>query len=681
MRRCVIGIDTGGTYTDAAMVDAQSRRVVARAKALTTRGDLAVGVGEALAAVLGDAAGERWTQRDVAQLSLSTTLATNAIVEGHGSAVAMILVGFDDAMVQRTGLSAALPGTPVLRVAGGHDHAGEEQAPLDLAAVERFLAETAGTAEAYAVAAHYAVRNPAHEHAVRDAIERLTGRPVSLSVDLSRALDAPRRALTAALNARIVSRIASLVRAVRGAMAHHGLAAPLMVVKGDGSLGAADAVALRPIETILSGPAASVVGARFLSGLDDFVVSDVGGTTTDIATVERGWPRLDRDGAEVGGRRTLVRAVAMRTFGLGGDSEATIEPDGAVRLKASRVVPLALLAARHPDVLDRMRLALDDPQGEPYAGLYALRPFAGTAAADATFGERERELLSRVGTEPVPLGRIVHGPTRMKVLDRLVAQGALQIAGYTPSDAAHVLGLQSQWDRRGAVLGGLLLQRRLAMVAPATEEARDEAARAFARSVVEAMTRQTGRAVIAALAARAPAADDPVVTAAVDGTGRTGGLAVTLRPALPLVAVGGPAPVFYPEVGRRLGADLVLPAHGDVANAVGAAVALVRAQAVVEVTAAGPGLWRVHADGPPASFTDPTEAIASARALARAAAARKARDMGGSGEDVEDHIDRADIPGAMGDKGLVAATVLASCWGAAAPAATPSLETSRARPA
>ena len=681
MRRSVIGIDTGGTYTDAAMVDAASRRVVARAKALTTRGDLAVGVGEALAAVLAQAAGEGWTQREVAQLSLSTTLATNAIVEGHGSAVAMILVGFDDAMAQRTGIAAALPGTPVLRVAGGHDHAGEEQAPLDLDTVERFLAETAGSAAAYAVAAHYAVRNPAHEHAVREAIERVTGRPASLSVDLSRALDAPRRALTAALNARIVSRIASLVQAVRSAMARHGLEAPLMVVKGDGSLGAADAVALRPIETILSGPAASVVGARFLSGLDDFVVADVGGTTTDIATVEGGWPRLDRDGAEVGGRRTLVRAVAMRTFGLGGDSEATLDPDGSVRLKANRVVPLSLLAARHPDVLDRMRLTLDDPQGEPYAGLYAVRPFAGSAGADAAFGARERELLSLVGAEPVPLGRIVHGPTRMKLLERLVAQGALQVAGYTPSDAAHVLGLQSQWDRRGAVLGGLLLQRRLAMVSPATAPDREEAALTFARAVVEAMTRQTGRAVVAALAAHAPAPDDPFVTAAVDGTGRAGGLAVTLRPALPLVAVGGPAPVFYPEVGRRLGADLVLPDHGDVANAVGAAVALVRAQAVVEVTAAGPGLWRVHADGPPATFTDPTEALASARTLARAAAERKARDMGGSGADVEDHVDRADIPGSAGDKGLVAATVIASCWGAAAPAATPNLETTRAGPA
>jgi N-methylhydantoinase A/oxoprolinase/acetone carboxylase beta subunit len=678
--RCVVGIDTGGTYTDAAVVDPVARRVVARAKALTTRGDLSVGVGEALAAVLAQAAAAGIGPGDVSMLCLSTTLATNAIVEGHGSPVALILVGFDDAMADRAGIAAALPGTRMLRVAGGHDHAGEEQAPLDLAAVETFLADTSGAVAAYAVASHYAVRNPAHEHAVRDAVERLTGRPASLSVDLSRALDAPRRALTAALNARIVARITALVAAVRSAMAANGLRAPLMVVKGDGSLGAADAVALRPIETILSGPAASVVGARFLSGLDDFVVSDVGGTTTDVAMVENGWPRLDRDGAEVGGRRTLVRAVAMRTFGLGGDSEVAIASDGAVGLRPNRVVPLSLLAARHPGVLDRMRLALDDPQGEPYAGLYVLRPFGADAGTiPSGLPAREHELLAGVAGGPVPMGRLVHGPTRVKALERLVAQGLLHVAGYTPSDAAHVLGLQSQWIREGAVLGGLLLQRRLTMAAAGTAEAREEAALGFARAVAEAMTRQTGRVLVQSLAGKPVAADDPFVEAVVDGTGRHGGLAVSIRPATPLVAVGGPAPVFYPEVGRRLGCDLVLPENGDVANAVGAAVALVRAQAVVEVTAAGPGLWRVHGQGPPRSFVDPAEALAVARDLARAQAAAGARAMGGSGEAVEDHVDRADIPGAVGDKGLVAATVLASCWGAAVPETVATEETDRAR--
>lgn len=663
--RPVIGIDTGGTYTDAALIDAAKRRVVARAKALTTRGDLSLGVGEALGAVLADDAAAGLDPAAVRQVSLSTTLATNAIVEGHGSPIGVILVGFDDAMVARSAIAATIPDARILRVAGGHTHAGDPQAPLDLASVEAFLRETGDACGAYAVAAHYAVRNPAHEHAVRDAVERLTGRPASLSADLAQALDAPRRALTAALNARIIGRITALIAAVRDAMAQHGIAAPLMMVKGDGSIAPADAVALRPIETILSGPAASVVGARFLSGLDDFVVSDIGGTTTDVALVENGWPRLDREGAEVGGRRTLVRAVAMRTFGLGGDSEITIDPAGRIVVKPTRVVPLSLLAARHPAVVERMGLMLDDPQGDPYAGLFALRPFGMRGAAGPATGlpAREQEMLDGVADAPVPLSRIVHGPTRQKALDRLVAMGLLAVAGYTPSDAAHVLGLQGQWRREGAVLGGLLLERRLRMAVHSGAAAREEAAGRFARAVHDAVVAQSGRVLIASLAGTGMAADDPFVTAAVDGSGRYRGLSVAIRPASPVVAVGGPAPVFYPALGQRMGCEVILPPHGDVANAVGAAVGVVKVRATVEITSSGPGVWRVHGEGAPQSFLDPAQALAHGRALASAMARSRAAGLGATDPAVEVHVDRADIPGASGDAGLVAATIVAECWG------------------
>lgn len=662
----VIGIDTGGTYTDAVMVDATSRRVLASAKALTTRGDLAVGVAEALARVLGEAAAAGVVSDEVGQVSLSTTLATNAIVEGHGSAIAVILVGFDDAMVQRTEIDRALPGTRVLRVAGGHNHAGDEQAPLDIASVETFLTATRDSCEAYAVASHYAVRNPAHEHAVRDAVERLTGRPASLSADLAQALDAPRRALTAALNARIVARITALIAAVRRAMAANGLSAPLMMVKGDGSLAPADTVALRPIETILSGPAASVVGARFLSGLSDFVVSDIGGTTTDVASVENGWPRLDREGATVGGRRTLVRAVAMRTFGLGGDSEVTIDPAGHPVLKAGRVVPLSLLAHRFPEVLQRMQALLDDPQGAPYAGLFVLRPF-GASAVDSVGTDltaREQEVLGAVGDAPVSMDKVVHGPTRQKALDRLVGLGRLAVSGYTPSDAAHVLGLQGQWDRQGAVLGGLLLERRLRMQAATRPADRETQATAFAQSVFDAAVRASGRAVLAALSEGTVEALGPFVEAAVDGSGRYRGLAVSVRPAVPLVGVGGPAGVFYPELGRRLGCDVVLPPHAAVANAVGAAIGVIRVRVTLEVTGAGPGLWRLHGLDEPETFVDPTLALARARDLAAGLARDKARALGGSSPEVDLNVDRADVPGLGGDAGLVSATIIAEAWSA-----------------
>jgi N-methylhydantoinase A/oxoprolinase/acetone carboxylase beta subunit len=665
MTRYAIGIDTGGTYTDAALIDAGARTVLAKAKALTTKGDLSVGVTEALHAVL--EATPHIAGSDVALVSLSTTLATNAIVEGHGSAIGVILVGFDDRMAERTEIARALPGTRVLRVLGGHDHSGNEAAPLDAAAVEAFLRETGGSVEAYAVASHYSVRNPAHERRVQDLAEALTGRPVTLSSDLAQALDAPRRALTAALNARIIARIVALIAAVRASMRHHGIEAPLMIVKGDGTLATAEAVARRPIETILSGPAASVIGAKFLSGLSDFVISDIGGTTTDVAELENGWPRLDRTGAVVGGRRTLVRAIDMRTFGLGGDSEVDFDNQGRVMLRTNRIVPVSLLAARHPEVLRHLRATLADPEGEPYAGRFIVRPFGRDgeeapppAAADIV--PRDREMLDLAAAGPVPMKDAVRGPSQQRTLDRLVGRGLLQVAGFTPSDAAHVLGRQGQWSREGAVLAGAAFKRWKRMSRFLDEAALEPFARDFAEEVFDAVVAKTGRVLLETLAGVPLDGADALVAAATDGSHRLGGLRVAIAPRAPVVAVGGPAPVYYPDVGRRLGCEIVLPEHGDVANAVGAAVGVVKVQAIVEISSEGMGAWRIHAGGDPLPVAEPGEALDRARALAAEQALERASALGGGAPHVEIHVDRVDLPDMEGDRGLVAATIIAEAW-------------------
>jgi N-methylhydantoinase A/oxoprolinase/acetone carboxylase beta subunit len=651
MHACAIGIDTGGTYTDAVIIDLAARRVLAKAKALTTRDDLAIGVAEALRSVLDASSDALRVAATVRYVALSTTLATNAIVEGHGAPIGVVLIGFDHAMAARTGIARALPGTPILCARGGHDHAGDAVAPLDEAAISEFLHATRASVAAYAVAGHYAVRNPAHELRARALIEAITGYPASLASELAHALDAPRRALTAALNARIIGRVLALIDAVRKALARHAIAAPLFVVKGDGTLASASQIGARPIETILSGPAASTVGARFLSGLADLVVADIGGTTTDIAVLEGGWPRLDHNGAVVGGHRTLVRAIDLHTFGLGGDSEVRLAPDGAVALLPGRVWPLALLGARWPGVITTMRAALANPEGEPHAGRFALR-----IAEPRGNSAREAEILGRIDTAPTPLGTFLRGPLARRALDRLVARGAVALGAFTPSDAAHVLRQQAQWSREAAVLGALLLRRASGMLGAGKPEAQAEA---VARDVFDAVLAASGRALVASLADAPLDGAAPLVEAAVSGRGRLGRLGVALAPVWPVVAVGGPAPVFYPALGARLGCRVVLPEHAEVANAVGAAVAVSVARAVVEITGSGMGEWRVHHRAAPIPLADPTEALALARELAAEAAREGARAAGGGDGSVELHTERVDLPDAQGDGGLIAATVVA----------------------
>ena len=190
----LLGIDTGGTYTDAVVLRADDLAVVASAKALTTPDDLAIGVSNALQAIT-----DHLDVDTVRLVSISTTLATNAVVEGQGGAILVILVGFDDAMIERTGIGAAFADAVVVNVAGGHDHFGHERSPLDVDAVQLALEDHAGSVTAVAVASTFAVRNATHEHMVRDLVLKTTDLPVTVSSALSESLDAPRRALTTCL--------------------------------------------------------------------------------------------------------------------------------------------------------------------------------------------------------------------------------------------------------------------------------------------------------------------------------------------------------------------------------------------------------------------------------------------------------------------------------------------------
>jgi hypothetical protein len=185
----LLGFDTGGTYTDAVLFDPARGAVAAAAKALTTKHNLAIGLRGAMEAVL-----RQLPVDDIGFVSLSTTLATNAIVEGQGSPICLLLMGYEPSALDRAGLRRALGHDPVCFIAGGHSATGDEQAPLDLPALEAAVHTHDPNVAAFAVSGFFSVRNPAHDLAARELIGRLTGKPVSCGHELTSKLDAPRRA-------------------------------------------------------------------------------------------------------------------------------------------------------------------------------------------------------------------------------------------------------------------------------------------------------------------------------------------------------------------------------------------------------------------------------------------------------------------------------------------------------
>ena len=623
----LLGIDTGGTYTDAVLYD-RARGVLASAKALTTKHDLSLGVAEAIAGVA-----ERATE-PISLVSLSTTLATNAIVEGQGGRVCLLLVGLEPAALERAGLKQALAGDPVVFLAGGHDGAGDEKSPLDPAAAEAAIGQWAGEVDAFAVAGHFATRNPTHERAVATLVRKLSDRPVTSSHELTARLDAPRRALTTLLNARLVPLIDRLIRAVLSTLEARGIEAPLMVVRGDGTLVAAAAALERPIETLLSGPAASVAGAQALSGAADAVVSDIGGTTTDIAILTDGRPSLAPEGAHVGGWRTMVEAVEVHTAGLGGDSWARCERDGTLRLGPRRAMPLSLLARQHPDVLAVMRQQAEQPlRGEDsFIGCFAVAARV-EGVSEAGLRHAEQALLAETASGPLPLDGRINNYLEARALDRLLDRGLVLLAGFTPSDAAHVLGLQDTWELQGAKLGAAQLARVIARAKNRAQQSNEE----LCAGVLEALTwRSAERLVSAATAAEAPDAwarpnrlADFVLNRSLRAArAQTPLLEISLSLSRPLIALGAPARLIYPSVAERLNAELLLPERADVANAVGAAAGDVAQAVSVLISVPAEGRYRVHLSAGPRDFTELEAAAEAARVEAERMAIERARGAG-----------------------------------------------------
>jgi len=583
-----LGVDTGGTYTDAVILDEAANRILGKAKALTSRQDLAVGIGQAVDAAIA-AAGV--AVGDVALVSLSTTLATNALVEGQGARVALIFIGFDAGDLGRGGLTEALKGDPVLQFSGGHTHAGTEAAPLDLAGLEDGVRALGDEVSGFAVAARFATRNPAHELAVRDLIRRVTGRPVTCSHELSANLNGPKRALTAVLNARLIGMIDRLVAACERHLVQVGIDAPLMVVRGDGALISAAMVRERPIETILSGPAASIVGARWLTGASDALVSDIGGTTTDVALLRGGLPEIDPEGARVGGFRTMVEAVAMRTTGLGGDSEVHLVTEGltgGLRLGPRRLLPVSLLAVDHGPMvhaaLDRWLSA--DAVGD-MDGRFVV-PMGGQRGG---LTARELAVLDRID-RPMTMAAALTSRLEVAALERLVARGLVMISGVTPSDAAHVLGRLETWDADAAEKALRLIARRRT----GAGERFAAGPEIFAQAVVDQLTQQTVDCLLEAAFgedagfAGQVAEDLARHPLAVAGLAQHRGVVeVSLRLGVPVIGLGASAPSWYGAVGDRLGCKMILPEHAGVANAIGAVAGQIsqRAQAVVSSPAEG----------------------------------------------------------------------------------------------
>jgi len=374
----ILGIDIGGTHTDAVCLD--GRGIQATAKAATGE-DLVDSILEVVHRL-----GIDYTA--LSRVVLSTTLSTNAIVEKKYAPTGMIVSAGPGIDPRGYFLTDAF-----LLVKGAMDHRGREYVPLDPVQVKA----AAGTLKAkgvhgLGVVSKFSVRNPAHETAMAALVEK-DFRYLSMGHTMSGSLNFPRRMRTTYFNTAVMPVQERFVESVQKALTQLGIHAPLFFLKADGGTFASSAADRLPVETILSGPAASMMGALALNSHTKGAafVFDVGGTTTDMGILVNGLPILEPAGVDIGGVRTLVRGLKVMSVGAGGDSCICLE-EGELRVGPHRSGPPACMGGLSPTPMDAFTALGESTPGDPRKALEALAPLAGQRGVPV--GEFCREIIS-----------------------------------------------------------------------------------------------------------------------------------------------------------------------------------------------------------------------------------------------------------------------------------------------
>ncbi len=567
-----LGFDAGGTYTDAVLYEFATGRLLSKAKAITTHHNLVDGIAESLGRLDADHFGR------VSHVALSTTLATNAIVEGRGQPVGLLLMPDHES-------AAKAIRTPLLRVLGarmtimGTAEVGVDEDEV-VRAAEALIKEGAAS---FAVSGYGSVRNPEHEVEVRRILRSRFELPVVCGHELSARLNFVQRAHTAVLNARLIPLIEHLLEAVDEVLENAGIRAPVFVVRGDGSIMRKEIARMRAVETVLSGPAASAAGGRLLTGCRDALVVDMGGTTTDVAALRDGRLSLSAEGARVGHWRTSVSAADIQTTGLGGDSAVRPAGTGRFEIGPGRVIPLSYLASRWPHVREELAaLSAEMNRREVTPEVLDFYVLAGKRAGLALKGEEHRivDMLAERPHSRLALAEACGSlaPQLLRIR-RLEDIGLVRRSGVTPTDALHVLGGYTPYDAEAARLAVSILARFVGLEeSTAADAIVEEVERLLALSIMRRELSDEGEAG----EADGFEAARPLLERALSAEGRTT-FHLHWRQLRPVVGIGAPVAAFLPGACRRLAIEPSVPPDADVANAVGAVTSQVFVSECVRV--------------------------------------------------------------------------------------------------
>lgn len=374
----LLGLDVGGTFTDAVIIE--GHRVVSSAKRRTTKDNLMQGIGEALDAVLASC-----DTSNIEQVTLSTTVVTNTIVEEKEQAVDLYVVTGPGRNVDDI-----FPVSPIY-LQGYTDHRGivvERTSTDGVCDIARMVQERSGT-DLAAVSAKFGVRNPQEELSITEALKERYN-TISNGSLLSGSLNFPRRTISAYFNSAVTPVFSVFKKNVEDALSARNIKAPLHILKADGGSLPMEHMVSRPVETAFTGPAATVLGLSALGAIGNAhtVALDIGGTTTDISLWKQGKPLMTKNGVSIREYPSAVRSFAVTSVGIGGESVVRIV-DGEITVGPERVGPSAALGGNEPTLGDALIALGYASYGSAELATQSLQRLAHVLQANGKDGEWE----------------------------------------------------------------------------------------------------------------------------------------------------------------------------------------------------------------------------------------------------------------------------------------------------
>ncbi|MBR3242758.1 MAG: hypothetical protein IKF90_08690 [Parasporobacterium sp.] len=570
-----IGIDTGGTCTDAVIYDLDTKEILATGKTNTTKSNLEIGIGKALDQLPQD------LLMQAESFALSTTLATNACVENKGSRAKLLFIGTNEGMIQQIQeilLQYGIDDLSQLIVLDAKpENMYSEPYDPDWEDLKRRSPELFSECDAIGIVQTYPDANGGRFEltALRILREELTI-PLTIAYEISQETDILKVCASTLLNARLIPLITEFMKAVHNVMNERGLDVPLFIVRSDGTLMSEEMAKSHPVETLLCGPAASVIGGCELAGKEQAIVVDMGGTTTDLALVQKGEPVIAKGGILIGQYRTAIKGLDAQAVSLGGDTAVRFQ-DGELFLDSERIIPISLLASQYDHVLPEIQKLVRNKERHT-RWIHEFFVLQRDIAGKKGYTETEYRMCDALREKPLitkAFIRAIDGDLYHLGTERLEREGVIIRSGLTPTD---VMILQGDFN----LLDGAAAAELVKYIALNIKETEEHIPGEIYRMVIKKMYKSVG----AFLLRQQYPKDEGVFTEEaishllddfytqacqrIEGKASDQIIQMALTAPMPLIGIGAPIHVFLDKVAELLGTEAIIPEYAHVANALGA---------------------------------------------------------------------------------------------------------------